>query len=89
MSQQAAEAREPRAKLTTTIQALAKEFKVANGALFLESKTFKAWLKRGQGLPAAKREQYAEELLVLASKFYEFGGESAAKAVAQCFGEHF
>lgn len=72
-------------KLSPEIQLLANEFKLVEGELFMASKPFKAWLKRGQAVPATMRERYAEDLLVLAAKFYEYGGESVARAVAQLF----
>jgi len=72
-------------KLAPEILNLANEFKLVDGELLLDVKPFKTWLKRGQAVPASSRELYAEELLVLASKFYEFGGESVARAVAQLF----
>ncbi len=71
--------------LAKDIQALAQEFKLVDGELFMDTKPFKAWLKRGQAVPQSARDLYAEELLTLASKFYEFGGESVARAVAQLF----
>lgn len=72
-------------KLTPDVLNLANEFKLVDGELLLDVKPFKTWLKRGQAVPPSAREVYAEELLVLASKFYEFGGESVARAVAQLF----
>ena len=73
------------AVLAPQIQTLAADFKLVDGELLMQTKAFKAWLEHGNALPAAARESYAEELLPLASKFYEFGGESMAKAVAQLF----
>lgn len=67
------------------MQTLAAEFKLVDGELLMETKPFKAWLKHGNALPAQAREPYAEELLTLASKLYEFVGESVARAVAQLF----
>ena len=71
--------------LNDDILSLANEFKLVDGELLVDPKPYKTWLKRGQAIPASKRELYAEELLVLAARFYEFGGESMARAVAQLF----
>lgn len=69
--------------LNKRILMLVNDFKLTDGEMRLPPKLFAVWLKRVQSVPSTKREVFAQELLSLASKFHEEGGDAMARAIAQ------
>ena len=72
-------------ELSARVKRLAKDFAIENGHLSMSDEKVKEWARELQAVPSGERLACGEELVALALRFEQEGGDGAAMAAAQLY----